>query len=340
MVETSLWLDSDDGARLFIRRWRPGDGETKGIVHLVHGMAEHSGRYGFLAEKLCDAGFELWAADLRGHGKTADPAVNDPGKGGLLGHAADRDGFFRVVRDIPIINRHIALAFDGQLAPPFFIMGHSWGSFLVQAFIESPGASPAGASAVGASPAGTSPAGTSLPLAGAVLSGTRGPGSAEIAFGAPFLRLIAALKGRRRVSRLALALTFGPYNRHFRPNRTAFDWLSRDEEQVDDYVRDPLCGKPCSSGFLRDMIDGLGKIHRKAAIQAVSPNLPVYIFCGNADPVGSMGAGPVKLVDAYRANGMTDLEFVVYPDARHEPLNETNREEVIEDLLNWLLRHI
>jgi alpha-beta hydrolase superfamily lysophospholipase len=287
-------------------------------------MTEHSGRYLFLAEKLSAAGFELWAADQRGHGKTADPAVNDPGKGGLLGHTSDQDGFFRVVRDIPVINRHIIAAFADQALPPFFIMGHSWGSFLVQAFMES-----LGTSAKGASP----------PLAGAVLSGTRGPGSVEVTFGAPFIRLIAALKGPRRVSKFALALSFGPYSRHFRPNRTAFDWLSRDEKQVDSYVRDPLCGKPCSSGFLRDMIEGLRKIHRKTAIMAVPADLPVYIFCGSADPVGSMGTGPTKLVNAYRANGIKDLEFVVYPDARHEPLSETNREEVIEDLLNWLVRH-
>jgi alpha-beta hydrolase superfamily lysophospholipase len=324
MVETSFRLDSDDGARLFVRRWSPQDRERKGIVLLVHGMAEHSGRYMFFAEKLTAAGFEVWAADQRGHGKTADPAINDPGKGGLLGHAADKDSFFRVVRDISVINRHIAAAFAGQVLPPFFVMGHSWGSFLVQAFIES---------------IGTSAKETSPPLAGAILSGTRGPGSAEVALGAPFLRLIAALKGPRRVSKLALTLSFGPYNRPFRPNRTAFDWLSRDDKQVDAFIQDPLCGKACSSGFFRDIIEGLKAIHRKTAISAIPADIPVYIFCGSADPVGSMGTGPTKLVNAYRANGMKDLEFVVYPDARHEPLNETNREEVIEDLLSWLVRH-
>jgi alpha-beta hydrolase superfamily lysophospholipase len=326
MVETSFWLDSDDGTRLFVRRWRPQGGAGKGIVHLVHGMAEHAGRYGFFAEKLTAAGFELWAADQRGHGKTADLEKNDPGKGGLLGHSSDKDGFFRVVRDISVINRHIVTTFAeaGAVLPPFFIMGHSWGSFLVQAFIES----------LGASAKENAP-----PLAGAVLSGTRGPESAEVAFGAPFLKVIAALKGSRRVSKLALALSFGPYNRPFRPNRTPFDWLSRDEKLVDSYARDPLCGQACSSGFFRDMLGGLKAIHRKTAICSVPADLPVYIFCGSADPVGSMGAGPTKLVNAYRANGITDMEFVIYPDARHEPLNETNREEVIEDLLNWLVRH-
>ena len=87
------------------------------------------------------------------------------------------------------------------------------------------------------------------------------------------------------------------------------------------------------------MIGGLKAIHRKTAIRSVPANLPVYIFCGSADPVGSMGVGPTKLVNAYRANGIKDLEFVIYHEASHEPLNETNREEVVEALLNWLLRH-
>ncbi|MDR1506966.1 MAG: alpha/beta hydrolase [Treponema sp.] len=327
MVEMSLWLDCDDGTRLFTRRWRPPGGRAvRGIVHLVHGMAEHSGRYAFLAEKLTARGFELWAADQRGHGKTADPAKNDPGKGGLLGHSSDRDGFFRVVKDISIINRHIAASVtaENRTLPPFFIIGHSWGSFLVQAFIESLG--PSAKEAV-------------VPVAGAVLSGTRGPGSADVVFGAPVVKLITAFKGVRRSSKLVTALSFGPYNRHFRPNRSAFDWLSRDEKLVNSFVDDPLCGKPCSLGFFRDMMKGLGSIHRKAAIKAVPADLPVYIFCGSADPVGAMGVGPTKLVNAYRTNGVTDLEFVIYPDARHEPLNETNREEVAEDLCDWLLRH-
>jgi alpha-beta hydrolase superfamily lysophospholipase len=88
------------------------------------------------------------------------------------------------------------------------------------------------------------------------------------------------------------------------------------------------------------MIGGLAAIHRKRAIARIDPALPVYVFCGSADPVGEMGGSPAKLVNAYRSCGIEDLEFVLYPEARHEPLNETNREEVVEDLQNWLLRHL
>jgi alpha-beta hydrolase superfamily lysophospholipase len=318
MEEMSSWLDSDDGTKLYLRRWTPA-GATRAAVHLVHGMAEHAGRYVAFAGKLAEKGFELWAADQRGHGKTADPTVNDPGKGGLLGHTCDGNGFFRVVRDIAVINAHIA---ENRKNVPLFIMGHSWGSFLVQGFIE-----------------GLGPSAKAAGIAGAVLSGTRGPGSPEVVLGAPFLKLVAALSGERQVSQLAHMMAFGAYNRPFRPNRTAFDWISRDEEIVDAYAADPLCGQICSSGFFRDMTAGLAAIHRKKAIRMIPSDLSVYVFCGSVDPVGSMGSGPGRLINAYCAAGIGDLELVIYPEARHETLNETNREEVYENLLNWLSRH-
>ena len=321
METSNCWINSDDGAKIFARRWRGGAEKPAALILAVHGMAEHSARYSRLASALCPKGFELWSADMRGHGKTADISVNDKGKGGLLGHTADKNGFFRVVQDLHIIARHIADTTNEEYGKlPFFILGHSWGSFLVQAFIENPK--------------------PDLPIKGCILSGTRGPGGAEISLGVPFLALLALLKGSRRVSKIAVAITKGPYNKPFKPNRTPSDWLSRDEKEVDAYGADPLCGYDCSSGFHRDMIGGLSAIHKKNAIARIDKNLPVYIFCGSADPVGDMGTSPTALVTAYRGQGIQDLEFVVYPEARHEPLNETNREEVTEALLNWLLRHL
>jgi alpha-beta hydrolase superfamily lysophospholipase len=153
------------------------------------------------------------------------------------------------------------------------------------------------------------------------------------------MALLAAVCGQRRGSSAARALADGPYSRPFRPNRTAFDWLSRDEAEVDAYVADPLCGCLCSSGFYRDMVKGLIQIHRKKAMAQIRKELPVYIFCFNADPVGEMGLSPAALVNEYRSLGIGDLEFVLYPGARHETLNETNRQEVMDNLLSWICRH-
>ena len=327
MLETDTLVECDDGAKLFIRRWKAesttGAEKPAGLILVVHGMAEHSLRYRRLAETLCSRNFEVWAADMRGHGKTAGLSLNSPEKGGFLGHTADHDGFFRVVSDVKIITKYIAEKTkaeygDGDL--PFFMLGHSWGSFLVQAYIEDPA--------------------SYLPLKGCILSGTRGPGGAKIKSGAFLLAIIAALKGARKFSHIAFNLSTGSYSKPFKPKRTSYDWITREEKEVDLYVEDPLCGMRCSSGFYRDMIGGLTAIHKTSAIARIDPNLPVFIFCGGADPVGDMGASPAALVTAYRNHGINDLEFVVYPEARHETLNETNREEVTENLLNWLLRHI
>ncbi|GHV28193.1 hypothetical protein AGMMS4952_11290 [Spirochaetia bacterium] len=350
------WITVDDGIRLFLRRWIPVN-PVRAIVLIVHGMAEHSLRYEPLALRLAGEGFEVWAADARGHGMTADRrmkpdrrakkpggqgagidnrrikpdrranpaapvlnagmsrAANDHGKGGLLGHCADRNGFFRVVADINILVDAVKEAHPDL---PLFILGHSWGSFLAQAYIETHGDR----------------------LAGCLLSGTRGLVGVQINFGALLMSFFAILRGKRRFSVLSWAVANGSYNKHFRPNRTFFDWLSRDEQSVDAYIADPLCGFGCSSGFYRDLICGIRDIHRPKAMAGIPQSLPIYIFCGSADPVGDMGESPTALVTAYRSLGIRDLEFVLYPDARHELLSETNREEVMGNILRWLTRRL
>jgi len=283
-------------------------------------MAEHSLRYARLAQRLGDEGIEVWAADQRGHGKTAKNVQNNAGRGGLLGHCADVDGFARVTQDIDILNRAIRKEYPDL---PLFLMGHSWGSFIAQNYIEK-------FDGQGEVP---------VTLSGCILSGTRGPDGIKIAMGAPFMSLLAFIIGKRRKSKVAKAMADGPYNKAFRPNRTEFDWLSRDTKEVDAYVADPFCGVLCSVGFYRDMARALKRIHRPEEMEKIRKELPVYVISGGADPVGDMGDSPAALVVAYRHLEIADLETVIYPDARHETLNETNRDEVQESLLSWLLRH-
>ncbi|MDR2537185.1 MAG: lysophospholipase [Treponema sp.] len=311
---STQWLTADDGVKLFVRSWIPRPAvPLRAIVHIVHGMAEHSLRYERLALRLNTAGIAVWAADMRGHGKTADLSVNDAARGGLLGHCADKDAISRIAADIDALNRAIGKQYPHT---PLFLLGHSWGSFLAQNYIEAYGNR----------------------LAGCILSGTRGPDGLKIRAGVPLMTTLAALHGRKG-SFLARALADGPYSRPFKPIRTAFDWLSRDEKEVDAYIADPFCGKLCSSVFYRDLLVLLNKIHKPEALAAIKRELPIYIFGGSTDPAGDMGNSPTALVNAYRSIGIQDLEFVLYPDARHETLNETNREEVTENLLAWILKH-
>ncbi|MDR3335436.1 MAG: lysophospholipase [Treponema sp.] len=309
---TGEWICSDDGLKLLVRRWISQ--KPRAVLHLVHGMAEHSLRYDRLGRRFSQAGIEVWAADQRGHGKTADLGVNEADKGGLLGHCADKDGIAKVMADIHRINKTIHGIYPEV---PLFLLGHSWGSFLTQNYIET----------------------CTYPLAGCILSGTRGPDGLKIKMSVPVMALLALLTGPRKGSRLARAFADGPFSKPFKPNRTPFDWLSRDEKEVDAYYRDPIAGMLCSAGFYRDLSALLYQIHKAEAMNMIRRDLPIYVFSGNADPVGDMGASPTALVNAYRSIGIRDLEFVLYPDARHETLNETNREEVTENLLDWISRH-
>ncbi|MDR1353164.1 MAG: alpha/beta hydrolase [Treponema sp.] len=319
---TEEWFESGGGTKLFLRRWTKERG-IRAVLHIVHGMAEHTLRYDRFARRLCGEGVEVWAADQRGHGKTADLSVNKAGKGGLLGHCDDVNGIPAIQDDIGRINRAIKEARPGL---PLFLMGHSWGSFLAQYYIEDEGAASGESGAAG--------------IQGCILSGTRGPDGLKIRAGAQVLALISALAGPRRGSRLSRALSDGPFNKAFRPNRTPFDWLSRDEKEVDAYAADPASGMLCSAAFYRDLGALLDEIHRKDRMAAIRKDLPVYVFAGNSDPVGDMGNSPTALVDAYRSLEIKDLDFVLYPGARHEMLNETNREEATGDLIAWLNKHI
>jgi alpha-beta hydrolase superfamily lysophospholipase len=292
----------EDGKSIHVYRWSPIDA-PQACVLIAHGMAEHAGRYARLAELLCSQGFEVWAPDHRGHGKTATE--------GELGWLAESDGFRRVVEDLRSIALQIAVERKGK---PLFLLGHSWGSFLAQGFISLYGGL----------------------LAGCALSGTAGNGGLLISVAKGLSGLGAALLGEKRPSPFMDKLSFGSFNNAFKPTRTAFDWLSRDDAEVNAYIRDPYCGFVCTWGFFRDLTRGLAWIHL-AAVQATIPiDLPLYMFAGDKDPVGGATGSFMALYKTYERLGLRSLSYKLYPEARHETLNEINRDEVSNDLIRWL----
>jgi alpha-beta hydrolase superfamily lysophospholipase len=312
---TTSWLTVADDTKLFVRKWTPQSGHTA-VLQIVHGMGEHSLRYERFADRLCRAGIEVWAADMRGHGLTADLKMNDSAQGGLIGHCADRRALAKLVSDIHHVNLAIR---EKNPVLPLFLMGHSWGSFLVQGYIEhyyEPS------------------------LAGCILSGTKGPdGGLLVQLGGPFLSFLMLFRKPRSKSHLAMSLADGAYKKVFSPARTPHDWLSRDEAEVEAYINDPLCGQIPSIGFYRDLAFVLQRIHLKKNMARIPRDLPIYVFSGSRDPVGNMGESPKALVEWYTRLGITDVEFVLYPDARHEMLHETNYEEAQENLLAWINKH-
>ncbi len=288
-----------DGAGLLGRRWLP-EAASRAVVQIAHGLAEHSARYRRLAAALNGAGYAAYANDLRGHGPSCAAAD--------LGHFADKDGWAKTLGDLWTFNRFIAAEQPGV---PIVFLGHSMGSFLGQAFVAE----------------------HSEALAGAVFSGSNGkpPPIAALA------RLIARAErlrlGPRAKSGLLNPMMFGDFNKPFRPARTTVDWLSRDAAEVDAYVADPLCGFPFTNQLAIDLLDALPGLLAADRLARIRKDLPIYVFSGEKDPVGANIRG---LIGALNGAGFTRLTTRIYPGARHETLNETNRDEVTRDLIAWL----
>ncbi len=293
---------ADDGKSIHVHRWTP-ERAPKALLLVAHGMAEHGARYARLAENLIAAGYELWAPDHRGHGRTAAE--------GELGWLAEQDGFRRVVDDLGGLAQRMRADRPGA---KLFLLGHSWGSLLSQGFISVYGDR----------------------IDGCVLSASTGIPPKMSGIGA----LVAAIGGRvqgwKAPAKLADKLSFGEFNKPFEPGRTAFDWLSRDEASVDAYINDPLCGFVCTWEYFRDIIKGLKWIYTPSTQEAIPKKLPVFLFTGTADPIGGSTGGLAALADRYRDLGLKDVRLKLYEGARHETLNETNREEVMAELRAWL----
>ncbi len=309
MVEETLKLEVSDGHKIFVYNWRPdGDNRVKGIVQIAHGMAETAYRYNRFAKRLVEQGYIVYANDHRGHGKTA-ASLDEVGYIGP-------DGFNRMVEDMKELTQFIQNKENSDL--PLFLFGHSMGSFLSQRYISLYGNS----------------------IQGVILSGTSGSQGPILNIGIGIAKREIAKNGPKARSPRLNDLSFGSYNKKFEPSRTEFDWLTRDEKEVDKYMEDPYCGGIFTTSFYYDFFKGLKENFKKSNLENIPKNLPIYIFAGDKDPVGNMGKGVLKLVKTYQRLGIKDLEYKLYKDGRHEMLNEINRDEVMEDVINWLDKHI
>lgn len=286
------------GVDISYRTW-PVD-SPRGVVLIAHGASEHSGRYDRFAQYLNGRGYTVYGIDHRGHGATS--AATGVGVAGAGGWSA-------IVDDLREL---VGLARAEAGGAPLVLFGHSMGSFLSQLFIQRHGSE----------------------IDGVVLSGSSG-GIAALDDTIALLESIAA--GGQGGDPAPI---FGPLNAAFEPGRTPFDWLSRDEAEVDTYIADPWCGDnaPLTIDFVVEMMKGGRETWDPDAERQVPSDLPVLFITGEADPVSEGGATVRQLEARYDANGVKDIEARYYPDARHELLNETNRDQVSADVADWLDR--
>ena len=308
MLRNEFVFPSADGnTSIHAVQWLPED-DVRAVVQISHGVSEYILRYEPFAQYLTDRGFAVVGHDHLGHGSSVAP-------GAARLYFGPKGSWKWVVDDI---EKRRCLARESFPNVPYFLLGHSMGSFLARTYlIRYPGR-----------------------VDGAILMGTGQMSPALITAG----KAIAARESRRvgeeHSSSLVEKLAFGTYNRIFAPNRTAFDWLSRSTENVDQYLADPLCGGDPTIGLFREMLRGIACIEKQENLKRMNRNTPVLFLSGQDDPVGDMGKGVRRAYRSFRRSGVRDVEIRLYQGLRHEILQETGREKVYADVAHWLEAHL
>lgn len=297
-----FWYASQGMGKIHGHRWLP-QGEPKAVLQIVHGIAEFVERYDEFARYLTGLGYVVVAEDHMGHGQS----ING---GGIRGYF--HGGWFTAVEDTYRLLQDTKAQYPNI---PYVLFGHSMGSFMARTILcRYPDSG----------------------ISAAIICGT----GWQPAFALPALcktmELVCSRGDETKPNQTLQNLVFGSYNRKVEHPRTPYDWLSRDADVVDAYIAHPLCGFTASAGLLRDLVKGIHFVEQPNHLAAMRKNLPVFFIAGGDDPVGNYGKGVQKTAEAFRKAGLTDVSVRIYPLCRHEILNEINRQEIFEDISQWL----
>ncbi len=286
------------GPMLYPRLWKP-EGDIRAIVQILHGMAEHIDCYNEMAKRLSQAGILVVGHNHLGHGEQAEQ----------LGHFG-RGGFDALVQDAHTLRLEVQKDYPDV---PYFLFGHSMGSFVARNYclVQEQG------------------------LSGVILSGTGHFPPPLVTVGLMLAKLLCALGGERKPSKFLENMSFAGYNKDWSPVRTDKDWISRNTDKVDSYIADPLCGFTFTAGAYRDMFLGLKKLYPQN-LSSMDTSVPVLLYAGASDPVGGRGAGVKKVAAEMKAAGVQDVTVKLYENGRHEMHNEPNREQVVQDMIDWI----
>lgn len=299
-----FYFNSSTGKNKIHARMCVPDAEPRAIVQIIHGIAEYIDRYDEFMSFLADNGIIAVGTDHLGHGKSIESEEQ-------TGFFAYDNGWDYAVRDEEVLR--LAMH-ENYPELPIIVFGHSMGSFMARTLlIRYPDAFNA-----------------------AIISGTGNQGAALVNGGLFMGNLVTGLKGAHHYSKFLNNLAFGSYNKIYDNPKTEYDWLSRDEANVQKYIDDPLCGFIPSCSLFRDMMTGVKFITNKKNLTAMNKDIPVYFMSGDMDPVGECGKGVQKAYNNFLEAGMKDVSIKLYPGGRHEMLNEINKDEVYTDILAWL----
>ena len=301
-MRRDFWFDSQGKGSIHGCRWEP-EGQPRAVVQIVHGIAEFVERYDDFANYLTDHGYLVVAEDHMGHGQSIQGGST---KGYFHG------GWFTAVADTWHLLEETRKEF---LNIPYILFGHSMGSFMARTILSK------------------------YPDSGitaAVISGTGWMPGLPLSAMLALAEVLCKNTDETLANEKLQAMGSAGYLSRIEHVRTQFDWISRDQKIVDAYAAHPLCGFTASTGLLRDMMMGVQYIQRSDSISAMRKDLPVFFIAGGDDPVGNYGKGVRHAAEAFRRAGIKDVSVRVYPLCRHEILNEINRAEIYEDVLEWM----
>ncbi len=301
-MRTDFYFDSKGKGKIHACRWTP-EGEPRAVLQIVHGIAEFVERYDTFANYLTGLGYVVVAEDHMGHGKSIEG-------GSTQGYF--HGGWFTAVEDTCELMRMTMEAYPDV---PYVLFGHSMGSFMARTILAKYPDSG---------------------ISAAIICGTGWQPRAAIPALLKVVESICRKTGEDKPNEKLQGMVFGSYNKKVEHPRTAYDWLSRDAKIVDAYIAHPLCGFTASCGLLRDMMQGIYYVERPENLRNMRKDLPVFFIAGGDDPVGPYGKGVEKCVEEFRKAGMENVAVRIYPLCRHEILNEINKEEVFEDVAQWL----
>lgn len=287
---------------IFVQELAPADPTAvKGIIQIVHGMAEHSDRYIAVANYFCSRGYAVFMNDHAGHGKSVKSDDDN-------GYFADKDGWKCLVDDVYEVTKIARKAYPDK---KLIIWGHSMGSFITRSYIAK---YKNGADA-------------------AVVCGTSGanPGAAA---GILIANLICKIKGPKAKSEFINGLAFGSYNKKFKGD-TGFEWLSVNEENIRNYLDDPKCGFLFTASGYRDLFCVLSDVSKADWYRAVPKKMPIYLISGTDDPVGNYGKGVKEVYEKLLQTGHDNVAIKLYEGMRHEIHNEDKKDEVWDDIANF-----
>lgn len=307
MRKEFYYLSRDGKTQIHAMEWIP-EGEVRGVLQICHGMVEYIGRYDEFAEFMCKKGFYVTGHDHLGHGQSIQSEED-------YGYFPEGRGNQYVIGDI----QHLRLMTMKKYPDvPYVMLGHSMGSFLLRQYLTMYGKG----------------------LSAAIIMGTGYQGSLILNAGQLACRVIAKSKGWRYRSEFVNNLSLGSYNKKFEPAETTKEWITSDKDRRQKYVDDPLCSFVFTLSGYYQMFEGMKVLVNKHCTARIPKALPILLVSGADDPVGSFGKGVKKVYEQYQKIGIKDVTMKLYEGDRHEILNETDRDQVYQDIYQWVRKRI